>query len=235
MRDHIFQLLGAGIIRRSQSPWVSNVVLIRKKTGDLRMCIDYRQLNARTIRDSYELPRIEEVLDSLGGNCLYSVLDMKSGYHQVEIEEQHKALTAFTVGPLGLYEFNRLPFGLNNAPATYQRIMEDCLGDLNYSICIAYLDDVIVFPNTFEEHIDRLKKVVRAAGMKFAPKKCHFAKSKVKYVGHVVSGKGMEADPDKIDKIRNWPCPTNVDTLRKFLGFAGYYRRFIKYLSRPLN
>ena len=232
LRDHIFQLLGAGIIRRSHSPWSSNVVLIRKKSGDLPMCLDYRQLNARTIRDSYALPRIEEVLDSLGGNCLYSVLDMKSGYHQVEIEEQHKAFTAFTVGPLGLYEFNRLPFGLNNAPATYQQIMEDCLGDLNYSICIA---------NTFEEQSDRLKKVfdrVGAAGMKFAPKKCHFAKSKVKYVGHVVSGKGIEAESDKIDKIRNWPCPRNVDTLRKFLGFAGYYRRFIKDFSkiaRPLN
>ena len=125
----------AGVIRKSFSPWASNIVIVRKKDGSLRMCIDYRQLNRRTIKDSFALPRIEEILESLGGNRYFSVLDLKSGYHQVEIDENDKQYTAFTVGPLGFYEYNRLPFGLTNSPATFQRVMIECLGDLNNNIC----------------------------------------------------------------------------------------------------
>ncbi|XP_076101165.1 uncharacterized protein LOC143070948 [Mytilus galloprovincialis] len=161
VRTHLQQLLTAGIIRRSHSPWSSNVVLCRKKDGKLRMCIDYRQLNQRSVKDSYALPRSEEILDALGGNTLYTVLDMKSGYHQVEVEESHKQRTAFTVGPLGFYEFNRLPFGLVNSPATYQRLMEEILGDLHLDICFIYLDDLIIFSDTYEEHLVRLEKKVR--------------------------------------------------------------------------
>ena len=152
VRNHLQLLLSAGIIRRSHSPWSSNVVLVRKKDGKLRMCVDYRQLNQRTVKDSYALPRIEEILDSLGGNNLFTVLDMKSGYHQVELDEEHKPRTAFTVGPLGFFEFNRLPFGLANSPATYQRLMEEILGDLHTRICFIYLDDLIIFSRTPEEH-----------------------------------------------------------------------------------
>ena len=241
LREHLYQLLDAGIIRRSHSPWASNVVLVRKKSGSLRMCVDYRQLNQRTIRDSYALPRIDDILNCLGGSKYFTVLDMKSGYHQIPIKEEHKPFTAFTVGSLGLFEFNRLPFGLCNSPATYQRFMEDVLGDLNYSICLAYLDDLIVFSNSFEEHLNRLHAIfsrISSAGLKFNPKKCNFFKSKINYVGHVVSSQGVQTDPQKIEKVKNWPQPNNIDELRQFLGFTGYYRRFIHNyakIAKPLN
>ena len=164
--------LTSGIIRRYKSPWTSNIVLCRKKDGKLRMCVDYRQLNERTTKDSYALPRIDEILDALLGNKYFSVLDMKSGYHQIEIDEEHKQRTAFTVGPLGFYEYNRMPFGLANAPATYLRLMEDCFRGLHLDICFIYLDDVIVFSKTYEEHVDRLDKVfkrIREEGLKLSP------------------------------------------------------------------
>nr|KAG5685189.1 hypothetical protein BaRGS_019900 [Batillaria attramentaria] len=159
VRSHLQQLLASGIIRPSHSPWASNVVLARKKDGSLRMCIDFRQLNNRTVKDSYALPRVEEILDCLAGSQYFTVLDMKSGYYQVEIEEHHKQRTAFTVGPLGFFEYNRLPFGLCNAPATYQRLMEDIFGEFNLKTCLIYLDDLIVFSRTYEEHMERLRKI----------------------------------------------------------------------------
>ena len=241
VRNHLQQLLTSGIIRRSKSPWTSNIVLCRKKDGKLRMCVDYRQLNQRTIKDSYALPRIDEILDALLGNKYFSVLDMKSGYHQIEINEEHKQRTAFTVGPLGFYEYNRMPFGLANAPATYQRLMEDCFRGLHLDICFIYLDDVIVFSKTYEEHLDRLDKVfkrIREEGLKLSPSKCHLFKKKVKYVGHVVSEDGVEPDPDKISKAVDWPRPTSPEQVRQFLGFIGYYQKFIKDFSkiaRPLT
>jgi hypothetical protein len=151
VRLHLKELLEAGVIRKSHSPWASNIVLVRKKDQSLRLCVDYRQLNKRTIKDAYALPRIEDILEGLGGAKYFSVLDMKSGYYQVEIAEECKPMTAFTVGPLGFYEYNRLAFGLSNAPATYQRLMEECLEDLNAGedkICQIYLDDVIVVSKT---------------------------------------------------------------------------------------
>jgi hypothetical protein len=184
-------------------------VLVRKKDKSLRLCVDYRQLNERTIKDAYALPRIEELLDNLGGNSFYSVLDMKSGYHQVGIEEDSKALTAFTVGPLGLFEYNRLPFGLSNAPATYQRLMEECLEgihDGDEQFCQIYLDDVIVASKSFDQHLEHLRRVFdrfRQAQMKLSPKKCFLFQDKVCYVGHTVSADGIEANQDKVDKIRD--------------------------------
>lgn len=160
---------------------------------------------------------------------------MKSGYHQVEVLEKHKCRTAFTVGPLGFWEFNRLPFGLNNAPATYQRLMEDCLGDLNMKICAIYLDDLIIFASTLEEHLDRLDQVLKRlkdCNLKLNPKKCKFLQTKVKYVGHIVSENGVEADPEKLEKVRNWPTPKNAEEVRQFTSFAGYYRRFVKDFSK---
>ena len=241
VKSHLQQLLTSGIIRRSHSPWSSNVVLVRKKDGSLRMCVDYRELNKRTIPDSYALPRIEEVLDSLGGSKYFSVLDMKSGYYQVELNESHKERTAFSVGPLGFWEFQRLPFGLNNSPATYQRLMEDILGDYHLNICLIYLDDLIIFAKTYEEHLERLQMVLqrlREAGLKLSAKKCKFFQTKVVYVGHLVSEEGIEADPAKVESIKNWPTPTTPEEVRRFLGFAGYYRKFVKDFSRiarPLN
>lgn len=241
VRDHLRQLAACGVIRRSHSPWSSCVVLARKRDGSLRMCIDYRQLNRKTVNDAYAMPRIDEILDSLHGSKFFTVLDMKSGYHQVEVLEEHKQRTAFTVGPLGLWEFNRMPFGLVNAPATYQRLMEDCMGDYIGKLCFIYLDDLIIFSETFEEHMDRLAKVMqrlREHGLKLSPKKCFLLQSKVKYLGFVVSENGVEADPEKVSKIKEWKTPSSPDELRQFLGFSGYYRRFVKNFSviaKPLN
>ena len=156
VRKHLNEMLEIGVIRKSNSPWASTVVLVRKKDGSLRFCTDLWKLNAQTIKDAYSLPRIEETLDCLGGSIIFTSLDLKSGYWQVEMDEASKPLTAFTVGPLGFYECERMPFGLTNAPATFQRLMESCLGDLHLNWCIIYLDDVIVFSKTPKEHIETL-------------------------------------------------------------------------------
>lgn len=180
-------------------------------------------------------PKWKKILDSLGGNSYFFVLDMKSGYHQVELFEDHKQRTAFTVGPLGFFEYNRMPFGLAYAPATYQRLTENCLGDLNLNICFIYLDDLIVFSKTFEDHVKRLQSIfqcIRENNSKLLPKKCQFFMDKVKYVGHEVSENGIEPDPDKIEKVVNWPRPTKPDEVRQFVGLVGYYRRFIKDLTK---
>lgn len=241
VRSHLQILLRNGIIRKSHSPWSSNVVLVRKKDKSLRMCVDFRQLNQRSIKDAYALPRIEEILDCFAGNKYFSTVDMKSGYHQVEIFEPHKERTAFTVGPLGFFEFCRMPFGLSNSPATYQRLMQDCLADLHLKICCIFIDDVIIYARTFEEHQERLKLVfdrIRTACLKLAPGKCRFFKPKVKYVGHIVSEAGVETDPEKIEKIIKWPTPETPEQVRQFIGFAGYYRRFIRnfsQISKPLT
>nr|KAG5692917.1 hypothetical protein BaRGS_031421 [Batillaria attramentaria]KAG5699313.1 hypothetical protein BaRGS_004250 [Batillaria attramentaria] len=235
VRSHLQQLLASGVIRRSHSPWASNIVLVRRKDGRIRMCTDFRQLNQRTVKDAYALPRVEDILDCLAGSQYFTVLDMKSGYYQIEIEEAHKERTAFTVGPLGFFEYNRLPFGLCNAPATYQRLMEDIFQDMNMKICLIFLDDLIIFSRTFEEHQERLRKVftrLQKAGLKLNPKKCHFARDKVVYVGHTVSADGIGPDPAKTEAIRTWPTPTTPEEVRRFLGFAGYYRRMVKDFSK---
>ena len=183
-------MLEIGAIRKSNSPWASAVVLIRKKDGSLRFCINLCQLNSYTIKDAYGLPRIDEILDCLGVSIIFTSLDLKSGYWQVEMDEMSKQLTAFTVGPLGFYKCERMPFCLTNAPATFQRLMESCLGDLHLNWCTIYLDDIIVFSKTPREHIERLRGVFAKlvqAGLKLKPKKCEFFKSKIAYLGHIVS------------------------------------------------
>ena len=190
-----------GAIRKSQSPWASAVVLVRKKTGELRFCIDLRKLNARTIKDAQTLPRIEDSLDSLEGAVIFTSLDLKSGYWQVELDEESIPLMAFTVGPLGFYECLHMPFGLTNAPATFQRLMENCLGDLHLNWCIIYLDDIIMYSKTPEKHIKQLTGVFEKpskAGLKLKPSKCKFFKEKITYLGHIVSKDGIETDLKKI-------------------------------------
>ena len=159
VRKHLKEMLDVGAIRRSNSPWASPVVLVRKKDGSLRFCIDLRKLNARTIKDAYSLPHIEDALDSLNGACIFTSLDLKSGYWQVELDESSIPLTAFTLGPLGFYECVRMPFGLTNAPATFQRLMESCLGELHLEWCIIYLDDIIIFSKNPDDHLTRLEGV----------------------------------------------------------------------------
>ena len=198
VQKHLKEMVEIGAIRKSNSPWASAIVLVRKKDGSLRFCIDLRQLNNRTIKDAYSLPRIEETLDCLNGAKIFTSLDLKSRYWQVEMEEESKPLTAFTVGPHGFFECERMPFGLTNAPATFQRLMESCLGDLHLNWCIIYLDDIIVFSETPHEHIKRLCGVFQklaSAGLTLKPSKCEFFKKKITYLGHVVSENGIEVDP----------------------------------------
>lgn len=241
VRQTLREMLEAGAIRKSSSPYCSNVVLCRKSDGSLRFCIDLRKLNNRTIKDAYTLPRIEDTLDRLVGAKYFSKLDLKSGYWQVELKEEDKMKTAFTVGPLGFFECNRMPFGLTNAPATFQRLMEMCMGDMNLKECLLFLDDILIFSSTFKEHLERLEAVFQRLHeykLKLNPKKCEFFKSEVRYLGHVVSEEGIMTDPEKTAALKEWPVPTNIKTLRSFLGFAGYYRRFIKNYAkivRPLN
>ena len=172
-------MLDIGAIHRSTSPWASPVVLVCKKDGSLWFCIDLRKLNNQTIKDAQSLPRIEDSLNCLDGATIFTSLDLQSGYWQVEMTEDSKPLTAFTVGPLGFYECVWMPFGLTNAPATFQHLMETCLGEIHLKWCIIYLDDIIVFSKTPEEHIERLRGMfekLAAAGLKLKPSKCEFFK-----------------------------------------------------------
>ncbi len=241
VREHLRQLQEAGIIRKSNSPFASPVVLVRKKNGALRFCVDYRVLNNRTIKDSYALPRIEELMDHFTGSEFFSSLDMRSGFYQVEVEESHKVRTAFTVGPLGFYEFNRMSMGLSNSPASYQRLMEFVLGDLHMKECYTFIDDCIVPGKNFDEGMERLERVfqrLRQHKLKLNAAKCQLFKTRVKYCGHIISKEGIEADPGKIERITDWPIPQNVTQVREFLGFAGYYRRFVhrfSHMAKPLN
>ena len=235
MRAHIQEMLDIGAICKSHSPWASAVVLVYKKDGGLRFCINLRKLNEQTIKDAYSLPWINETLDSLQGSQWFSSLNLKSGYWQVEMDEESKPLTTFTVGLLGFYECERMPFGLTNAPATFQRLMETCLGDLNLHWCIIYLDDIVIFSKDLASHLERLEAVfwkLEEAGLKLKPSKCELFWRQLAYLGHVISAEGVATDENKIEAIKNWPTPTTVTDVRSFLGFMGYYCRFIpKYVQ----
>lgn len=240
VRRHIKDLLAAGIIKESRSPYASPIVIARKKNGSVRMCIDYRTLNSRTIPDQYTTPRIDEVLDCLSGSRWFTVLDLRSGYYQVEMAEESKDKTAF-ICPLGFYQFERMPQGVTGAPATFQRLMEKVVGDMHLLQVIVYLDDLIVFGRTLEEHEERLFKVLdrlEEFGLKVSIDKCQFCQEEVKYVGHIVSASGIAPDPEKVEAVTRWKMPTDLKSLRSFLGFCGFYRRFIKNYSaivRPLT
>ena len=233
-------MLEQGVVSPSDSAWASPVVLVKKKDGTLRFCIDYRKMNNVTRKDAFPLPRIDDSLDALSGSKWFSTLDLKSGYWQVEMDPKDKSKTAFSMGS-GLYEFNVMPFGLCNAPATFQRLMEQVLRGLHWEICLIYIDDIIIYANNFEEHIKRLGEVfgrLRNAGLKLKPSKCELCKAEVKYLGHVVTEQGIRTDPDKIKAVSDWATPTNLKQLRGFLGLCSYYRKFINHfaeIASPLH
>ena len=241
LRQHLEELADSGIVRESQSPWASPLVLARRSDGSLRMCIDFRKSNQCTIKDSYCMPRIEETMEALYGAKFFTCLNLKSGYYQVEMSEEDRAKTAFTAGPLGFFELTRMAFGLTNAPATYQRLMEKCLHGLQPHDCLGYLDDIIVHSSTMEENLQRLELVfesLSAAGLKLKPNKCQFLSNRVKYLDHVISERGIETDAEKVECLKKWPVPLCVENVRRFLGFSGYYRRFDKdygKLAKPLT
>ena len=243
MREEVDKILSEmkqqGVIEESHSPWVSPAVLVRKKDGSIRFCVDFRKLNAVTKKDSYPIPRIEDLHDRLSGNSWFCTLDLKSGYWQVKLRSQDKEKTAFSIGN-GLWQFTVMPFGLCNAPATFERLMEKVLRPILNKICLVYLDDVIIFGKNFEEMLANLREVLLLldkANLKLNPKKCSLFSREVKYLGHVVSENGISTDPEKIECVRSWPVPRNKKQVRSFLGFCSYYRKFVKgfsLIAKPL-
>jgi len=218
-----------GVVQPSASPWASPVVLVPKKDGSLRFCVDYRRLNSVTRKDVYPLPRVDDILDAVGGTQYFSTLDLAFGYWQVELDEAAREKSAFTTFK-GLYEFTRMPFGLCNAPATFQRIMQKILAGLEWKSCFVYLDDVLVASKTFTEHLEHLRDVflrLRAARLQLKPRKCGLLRPEVPFLGHVISRQGIRPDPSKTEKVRNYPHPVDTTGVRCFLGLASYYRRFI--------
>ena len=234
------QMLEKGIIEPSSSPWSSPIVLVKKKDGTTRFCVDYRKLNALTIKDAYPLPRIDESLDNLAGNTWFSTLDLCSGYWQVGVKEEDRPKTAFSTRK-GHFQFRKMPFDLSCAPATFQRLMETCLSGLQWEKCLIYLDDIIVVGKTFDQMITNLRSVfdrLVSAGLKLKPKKCALFSKSVLYLGHIISEDGIATDPAKTKVISEWPRPCDATEVRSFLGLCGYYRRFIKGFSniaRPLH
>ena len=228
---HLKMMLDAGVIRPSNSPWCNAVVLVRKKDGSLHFCIDFRKLNALTVKDSHPLPHICETLETLVGAAQYSTFDMNSGFWQVPMDEGSKQYTAFTLGSMGLYKCESMPFGLCNAPPSFQRLMQNCLGELNLTYCLIYLDDVIIFSQTEEEHLERMCVVfdhLCEHGLKLKPSKCDVFKTEINYVAHHVSKKGVLPSKKNLEAITECPPPDTYTKVKSFVGLVGHYRCFIK-------
>lgn len=245
VHEQIQEMLENGIIQNSRSPYSSPIWVVPKKTDasgkrKVRVVIDYRKLNDKTIDDKYPMPQIEEILDNLGKSTYFTTLDLKSGFHQIEMDPAHREKTAFSTDK-GHFEFTRMPFGLKNAPATFQRAMNNILCDYIGKICYVYLDDIIIVGYNLENHMDNLKTVLKRLcefNLKIQLDKCEFLKRETEFLGHIISCDGVKPNPEKIEKILSWPIPKNEKQIKQFLGLVGYYRRFIKNFSqitRPMT
>ena len=238
VKNHINNLLANGWIKRSQSSYASPMVCVRKKDGSLRLCIDFRKLNQKTIPDKQPIPRVQDILDGLGGQTWFSTLDMSQAYHQGEILEESRKFTAFS-SPWSLYEWVRIPYGLTNAPPCFQRYINDCLYNLRDRICVAYLDDILIYGKTFVEHCENVTKLLHCLknkGIKLNPKKCHFFKKEVRYLGRLISEDGYRPDPENASALNACKTPPKtVGNLRSLLVFLGYYRNFVNDFSRKLK
>ena len=230
----IENMVKCGIIQPSRSPWCAPIVVVTKKNGTKRLCVDFRKLNNITVRDSYPLPRIEDVLNVVAGCRYFSALDMKSGYHQVEIAPADQPKIALSVGT-GLYEWIRMPFGLVNAPATFPRLMcTPLLADLSFEEVISYLDDVLIYSKTFNSHLITLRRVFsrfREANLKLSPEKCKWFQNQTEFLGYLITENGVRTHPDKIEKIKFFPTPSNTKAVCSFLGLA-YYRRYVHQFAK---
>ena len=239
-KEGIQDMLQKGIIRPSSSPWASPLVLVRKNDGSMRFCVDYHQLNSVTRKDAYPIPRIDETLGTLAGSCIFTTLDLLSGYWQVEVRPEDREKTAVCTSE-GLFEFNVMPFGLCNAPATFQRLMDCVLAGLHWQSCLVYLDGIIILGRSFSDHLHKLRDVFdrfREAGLKLKPSKCKFGQKEVAFLDHIVSDQGIAPDPAKVAAITNWPIPRSRKEVQQFLGLGNYYRRFIQdfaTIAKPLH
>lgn len=233
VKKQVTDLLAKGFIEPSNSPFGAPVLFVQKKDGTLRMCIDYRALNNITVRDRYPLPNIQDLIDKLHGSTVYSSLDLQQGYHQIRIKEEDVPKTAFLT-PLGQFQFKVLCFGLTNAPATFQRVMNSIFGQYIGKFVLLYLDDVLVFSRNATEHAQHLRlvfEVLRKHKLYAKLKKCEFNKSELKFLGHMVGREGVRVDPDKMAVVQKWPIPKSVKELQGFLGLANYFRRFVRNYS----
>jgi hypothetical protein len=231
--SQVKNILNKGVIRKSQSPWSAPAILVPKKSlvakPKYRFCVDFRALNAVAKFGSYPLPHVEESIASLFGDKCFSVLDFYSGFWQVNIAEQYKELTGFTVLS-GHYKFNRLPFGLSNSPAKFQKLMDVVLQDLVGTDCCIYLDDLLVYSSTIEEHSQKLGRVLERferGNLQLHPGKCAIAQPPVKYLGYTLSEQGVAVSPDKIEAVKNYPVPRNARDVRAFLSIPSFYRRLV--------
>ena len=238
-RKAIEDLLKKGVIRESTSPWASPIVLVKKKSGAIRPCVDYRKVNALVKPDGYPLPRVQDCLDAVAGSKYFSSFDLTSGYFQIPLKEEDIPKSAFCC-KFGHYEMTRMPFGLNSAASTFQRTMELALQGLQWVTCLVYIDDIIVYGADFNQHIQRVDEVlhrIQKAGLKLKPDKCNLLQTEVVFLGHVVSQSGVSPDPTNVSKILQWPTPKSPKQVKQFVATGSYYRRFIKNFAkraRPL-
>ncbi|CAN6301690.1 unnamed protein product, partial [Urochloa humidicola] len=240
IEEQVSNLLRNHMIQESNSPFASPLLLVKKKTGEWRLCVDFRRLNAYTIKNKFPLPIIEELFEELFGAKWFTTLDLRSGFHQILLAPEDRYKTAFQTH-FGHFEYKVMPYGLTGAPATFQAIMNHILAPLLRKCVVVFIDDILIYSKSYEEHVQHVKMVfdlLQKHQLKVRLSKCSFAQQELKYLGHVISSKGVSTDPSKLTTIQNWPVPTNLKELRGFLGIAGYYRRFVKnfgMLSKPLT
>ncbi|WVZ84916.1 hypothetical protein U9M48_031886 [Paspalum notatum var. saurae] len=234
IKENIDELLGKGFIRPSSSPWAFPVLFVDKKDGSRRMCVDYRALNDVTIKNKYPLPRIDDLFDQLQGACVFSKIDLRSGYHQMKIRPSDIPKTAF-ITRFGLYKYTVMSFGLTNAPTYFMNLMNKVFMEYLDKFVVVFIDDILIYSKTEEEHEEHLRLVLqklREHKLYAKLSKCEFWLDQVPFLGHIVSKGGIMVDPSKISSVMDWKVPEVVKEVRGFLGLAGYYRRFIESFSR---
>ena len=240
IEKQLADMLRSGTIRPSTSPYASPILLVKKKDGSWRFCVDYRCLNNITVKNKHPMPIVDELIDELSGAKWFSKLDFRSGYHQIRIAKGDEHKTAFRTHN-GLFEFLVMPFGLTNAPATFQSAMNHIFEPLVRKGVLVFMDDILVYTSTLDEHVALLQQVfdiIQQHQFLIKLSKCSFGQQQIEYLGHCISPLGVSTEPSKVSAVQQWPVPTNLKELRGFLGLTGYYRKFIRHygmISRPLT